>query len=370
MTRASKKTLVAAFALALCGCSVGNQLIAGRGEYELYRNTRLAPTVEARLAAGNRYLKNDPEGRYAAEIKAWFEHEEKAYVGAAWNSLPRLRAYMKALPDGPSHERVKSRAEELEATIGFAEKREQEAQARAAALEANLDRAAEQRKAFLDDTSGWIRALAAVRSWGKPLAELDSEVVSRFGGASIGDSCLDELCSKAFTPRFGIPIKQQVVPREAAHSVELVVKGGLIVEARLRGRELFSRLAEALDRRAVSFADPQSRAEGIGRAIGFVTETLGSALAAESCERPAVSPIVLERACGGVRVVATAALATGDDDVITFGPEAPLPEPTKPATGKGAPKKAAPPAVKAPGAAPTAPKAPGATPPTPPNPAP
>lgn len=351
-----KETLRRAFcvssAVALLGCSVGNQLVAGRSEYELYRNTRLAPTVEARLAAGNRYLKNDPEGRYAAEIKAWFEPTEKAYVGAAWNSLPRLRAYMKALPDGPSHERVKSRAEELEATIGFAAKREQEAEARSAALEANLERAAEQRKAFLDEMNAWIRSLATVRSWGKPLAELESEVAVRFGGNAIGDSCIDELCSKAFTPRFAIPIKQQVVPREAAYSVELVYKNGVLAEARLRGRELFSRLGEALDRRAVSFSDPQSRAEGIGRALSLVTEALGSSFAAEGCERPAVSPIVLERACGGIRIVATAALTTGEDDIIAFGPEAPLPEPPKPAAGKGAPKKAAPPAPKSPSAAP------------------
>jgi hypothetical protein len=345
-------------AVLLLGCSVGNQLVAGRGEYELYRNTRLAPTVEARLTAGNRYLKNDPEGRYAAEIKAWFEPAEKAYVGAAWNSLPRLRAYMKALPDGPSHERVKSRAEELEATIGFAQKREQEAEARVAALEANLERAAEQRKAFLDEMNAWIRALSAIRSWGKPLAELEPDVASRFGGNTMGDSCLDELCSKAFTPRFGIPIKQQVVPREAAYSVEIVVKSGVVAEARLRGRELFSRLGEALDRRAVSFSDPQSRAEGIGRALGLVTEALGSSFAGESCERPAVSPIVLERACGGVRIVATAALTTGDDDIIAFGPEAPLPEPAKATPGKGAPKKAAQPVPKAPSPLPPAPTKP------------
>jgi hypothetical protein len=344
-------------ALALSGCSIGNQLVAGRSEYELYRNTRLAPTVEARLAAGNRYLKNEPEGRYAAEIKAWFEPAEKAYVSAAWDSLPRLRAYMKALPDGPSQKRVESRAEELEATIGFAAKREKEAEARRAELEANLDRAAEQRREFLDEMSAWIRTLAAIRSWGKPLAELEPEVVSRFGGGAIGDSCLDELCSKAFTPRFAIPAKQQVVPREAAYSVELVLKGGAVVEARLRGRELFSRLGEALDRRAVSFSDPQSRAEGIGRALSLVIEALGSSLAAESCERPAVSPIVLERACGGVRVVATAALATGEDDLIAFGPETPLPEPPKPAAGKGAAKKAAPSPAKAPStAAPAPPK--------------
>lgn len=343
-------------AFALFGCSVGNQLVAGRGEYELYRSTHLAPTMEERLGAGNRYLKNDPDGRYAAEIKAWFEPAEKAYVGAAWNSLPRLRAYQKALPDGPSIERVKTRAEELEATIGFAEKRERESKERVEALQANLDRAAEQRKAFVDEVSAWITAFAGIRSWDRPLAELGPDVVGRLGGENGADSCLEELCSKAVTPRFAIPVKEKLVPREAAYSVELVLKGGAVVETRVRGRELFSRIAEALDRRAVSFADPQSRAEGIGRALALVTNSLGSAYAAEGCERPAVSPIVLDRGCGGSRVVATAALTTGEDDVIVFGPEAPPPEPPKAAPGKPSPKT--PKTPKTPnGAAPPSPKA-------------
>jgi hypothetical protein len=360
----AKRMLSLCFAAVLFGCSVGNQLVAGRGEYELYRTTRLAPTLEERLAAGNRYLKNDPGGRYAAEITAWFEPAEKAYVGAAWNSLPRLRAYQKELPDGPSIERVKARAVELEATIGFAEKRERESRQRAAALEENLERAAEQRKAFIDDVSAWLRAFAAIRSWDKPLAELGPDVVARLGGENGADSCVEELCSKAFTPRFAIPMKEKLVPREAAYSVELVRKGGAVVEARLHGRELFSRVAEALDRRAVSFADPQSRAEGIGRALGLVTNALGSAYAAEGCERPAVSPVVLERACGGSRVVATAALTTGEDDVIVFTSDAPPPEPPKAPPGKSTARKPAPktsttPKPRAPDG-PAAPKAPGA----------
>src|SRR5262245_27390252 len=147
----SGRHLVAAIAVALAGCAVGNQLVAGRGEYELYRSTHLAPTLEGRLAAGNRYLKSDPSGRYAGEIKAWFDPAEKAYVRMAWDSLPRLRAYMKAMPDGPSIDEVKSRAGELEATIGFADKRERESQARVEAIQESLERAAEQRKAFLDE---------------------------------------------------------------------------------------------------------------------------------------------------------------------------------------------------------------------------
>ena len=92
-----------------------------------------------------------------------------------------------------------------------------------------------------------------------------------------------------------------------------------------------------------------------------MTNALGSAFAAEGCERPAVSPIVLERACGGSRVIATAALTTGEDDVLVFAPEAP-PEPPKAPGGKGT--KAAPPAPKTPkprSEQRPAPKPPGAT---------
>jgi hypothetical protein len=355
-----RRATVACVACVLAGCAVGNQLIAGRGEYELYRETRLAPTQEARLAAGNRYLKSNPEGRYALEIKAWFEPAEKAYVGGAWNSLPRLRAYQAALPDGPSIERVKGRTEELVATIGFAEKRERESKERVEAIQANLERAAEQRKAFLDDVSAWIAALAGIAAWNKPLAELGSDVTTRFGGETVGDSCVAELCSKAFTPRFAIPIKDKLVPREAAYTVELVLDKGGVVQARLSGRELFSRLGEALDKRAVSFADPQSRAEGIGRALSLVTNALGGAFAAESCERPAVSPIVLERACAGTRVVATAALTTGENDVIVFSSDAP-PAPAPKASGKGA-KAGSAPTTAAP-KPPSTQKPPGGTPP-------
>jgi hypothetical protein len=368
--KAPKQSLVALVLLLGTSCAVGNQLIAGRGEYDLYRNVHLAPTLEGRLAAGNRYLKADPEGRYASEIKAWFDPAEKAYVAAAWNSLPRLRAYAAVLPDGPSIERVKARSEELQASIGFAAKRDREEKQRLDDLDAKLERASEQRKTFLDEVSATLRAFGAVRSWDKPLAELVPEVRARFGGDKVGDACLAELCTKPVTARFAIPVGRKIVPREATYSLELVLKNGVVVEARVHGRELFSRLGEALDRRAVSFSNPQSRAEGIGRALGLVTSALGSSFSGENCERVAVSPIVLERACGGLRVVATAALSTGDDDLIVFGPEAPPVEPPKTPPAKGTPAKPKP-APKAPGAAPpaSAPKPPGATPvaPTPPS---
>ncbi|HEX6767195.1 MAG TPA: hypothetical protein VF103_16975 [Polyangiaceae bacterium] len=367
MTRA-RTVFVALLGLSFGACAVGNRIVSGRGSYELYRTAHVAPTLEERLGAGNRYLKSDPDGPLADDLKAWFEPAEKGYVESAWNSLPRLRAYLKAMPDGPNAERVKARAEELEATVGFAQKREQESRERTAELQANLERAAEQRQAFIDDVTRWVKAFSAMTSWDKPLTELSPDVRAQFGGDNASDHCVGDLCSKAFTPRFAIPIKGKVAPREAAYTVELVVRSGAVAEARLHGRELFSRIGEALDRRPVSFTDPQSRAEGIGRALGLVTGAFGSAFPAETCEKPAVSPVVLERACGGVRVVATAALNTGDDDVLAFGPEAPPAPPAAPAKGqkggakepsaKAAPKTPAPKPSALPPQAPVAPSPP------------
>jgi hypothetical protein len=365
---ALRTACVALIGLSFGACAVGNRIVSGRGSYELYRTAHVAPTLEERLGAGNRYLKSEPDGPLADELKTWFDPAEKAYVEKAWNSLPRLRAYMKAMPDGPSADRVKARSEELEATVGFAAKREQESRARASELQANLERAAEQRQAFLDDVTRLVKAFSAVTSWTKPLAELPPDVRAQFG-ENASDHCVGDLCSKVFTPRFAIPVKGMVVPREAAYTVELVIRGGVVAEARMHGRELFSRIGEALDRRPVSFSDPQSRAEGIGRALGLVTGAFGAAFPAETCEKPAVSPVVLERACGGVRVVATAALNTGDDDVLAFGPEATPPPPAAPVkekkggakapTAPGAPKSpAAPKPSAAPPAAPAAPSPP------------
>ena len=318
------------FALAACallvstahGCAVGNQLISPHSEYRLYRTMHLAPTLEERLAAANRYLHVAPDGAYAPEVKTWFQGAERAYLVRAHDRLPMLTAYAEQLPDGPRLPEVQSRIAELKATAGFNVARVQRSDERVEAIEAGLERAAAQRKAFLWELSEWLGTLAAVRSFRQPPATLPPGLQQKLGIGDPATTCPLDLCVRSFTPRFAIPRAQgQLIPREAPYAVEIQLESGAVVALRLRGRELFSRIGEALDLRPVSFADPQSRAEAIGRALSLVQNALGPTLGATSCEKPAVSPVVLEHACDGVHVTVTAAIDAGDDDHIDFTPE-------------------------------------------------
>jgi hypothetical protein len=329
------KALVTLLALMLAlGCAVGQQLVSPHDPYRLYRQTRLAPTLEERLAAGNRYLHVAPNGVYASEVRKWFQGTERAYLVRAHDQLPMLLAYAKGLPDGPSIQAVASRVEELEAAGRFVAGREAARSERVESLEAGLERAAGQRKAFVLDLAGWIEALVSVRSYRQPLAALPADVSARFAIGDAAAGCPLDVCAQSSSPRFAIPhASSQLLPREAPYTAELSLASGLLVGARLHGRELFSRIGEALDLTPVSFDDPQARAEAIGRALSVVGNALGATLAADGCERPAVSPVVLERECDGIHVTVTAAIDPGKDDEIAFSPAAPAPPsvPTAPA---------------------------------------
>jgi hypothetical protein len=322
--RAVRLGLGLALVAALGGCAVGNQLVAPHDEYRLYRTMHLGSTLEARLAAANRYLHVAPDGAYAPEVKAWFDGAEQSYRARAHDRLPMLNAYAQGLPDGPNIAEVQARIEELKATAAFNVGRVQRQGDRVESIEAALERASAQRKAFVGELSEWLGALALVRSFGQPPSALPSALKQKLGLGDPATACPLDLCVKSFAPRFAIPRAQgQLIPREAPYSIEIQLANGSVAAVRLRGRELFSRVGEALDLRPVSFADPQSRAEAIGRALALVENGLGASLGAATCEKPAVSPVVLERACDGVHVTVTAAVDTGDDDHVDFAPEAP-----------------------------------------------
>ncbi|HEX5098130.1 MAG TPA: hypothetical protein VFV94_01460 [Polyangiaceae bacterium] len=324
-----------AFVAALEGCAVGNQLVAPHDEYRLYRTMHLAPTLEGRLAAANRYLHVAPDGAYAPEVKTWFKSAEQAYLVRAHDRLPMLNAYAQSLPDGPSIAEVTARIDELKTTAAFNVARVQRQDERVESIEAGLERASAQRKAFIAELSDWLGVLAAVRSFGQPTSALPPALTQKLGLGDPATACPLDLCVKSFAPRFAIPREQgQLIPREAPYSIEIQLANGAVAALRLRGRELFSRIGEALDLRPVSFADPQSRAEAIGRALSLVGNGLGPTLGAATCEKPAVSPVVLDHACDGVHVTVTAAVDAGDDDHVDFTPEAPPAPPAPPTPPK------------------------------------
>lgn len=317
-------------AAVLAGCGAGQQIASSHGDYRLYRQTRLAPTLEGRLAAGHRYLKVAPDGQYAEEVRAWFGSAERSYVARAQDSLPKLRAYLAALPDGPSAPEVRSRADELQTVIERRKRFETERNDKNAELAVALERAAEQRKDFVRLVTQWISEVAQIQSFGKPMSELAPELFQNMGLTDPESACMSGICSRFVETRFAVPQSApnsagRLLPRDASFYVELAFDEERLSGARLRGRELFSRIGEAFDLRPVSFADPQGRAEAIGRALALINNALPPALSAEGCEKPAVSPIVLERICGGVRLSVTSALASGEDDILMLEPERPLP---------------------------------------------
>src|SRR5262249_3494945 len=92
----------AALALALSGA--GCSFFAAPGDYAAYRATRVAPTLEERLAAAQRYLRDRPQGAFQDEVRAAFDHAEGVYYGSKRGSITGLYAYLEALPSGPHHE--------------------------------------------------------------------------------------------------------------------------------------------------------------------------------------------------------------------------------------------------------------------------
>jgi hypothetical protein len=109
----------------LASCASTARITGDFGDYRSYRQTRVTPTIEARLGASERYLSEFPHGDYSDEVRHWFIPAEKHYYKLAWNNLPRLRAYLDAMPRGPHAEAVTERIAELESRRLFADRRDQ-----------------------------------------------------------------------------------------------------------------------------------------------------------------------------------------------------------------------------------------------------
>ena len=303
------------------GCAAGTRITATHEDYRLYRDTRLATTMEERLGASHRYLSRMPEGKWASEVRSWFRLSEPAYYKSALDSAPRLRAYLLAMPDGPHAAAVTSRLVELETAAGFDEARNQRELGAARRVQSNLALAAEQRRAFMREVTALIERLAAIDSYGKPTSALDGDFLLYFRLQAPAAACDDAGCTKSVVARYQIPGGGTLLPREAAYQVELVLSEGALVRVELEGPELFSRLGAALELQAVERERPQTRVEAIGRVLPLLTNALEGKLPEARCARDPVSPTILERVCDGRRVSAVAG-GEGEMDRVTFEPAA------------------------------------------------
>jgi hypothetical protein len=306
--------------LLLGSCASTARVTGDFGEYRRYREIRLAQTLEQRLGASERYLREYPQGDYREEVRRWFAPAEKHYFKLAWNNLPRLRAYLDAMPKGPHAEAAGDRITELESRRVFADRRDQRMLDVAHGFESRFAEAAEQRRELLRELSLLARLLGQTRTFGEPTSELDSELLLRFRVRQPPGTCAADLCTKVFSFPYSVPDDKLLVKRVAEVTLRIQLDRGLVRELSLSGPDLFMRLAEAVEVRAVP-NNPQSRAEALGHAVDVLSEALDVPLPKTACEADAVSPVVLARRCNGVRLQVVAGLEPGSVDRLVVSPE-------------------------------------------------
>ncbi len=308
----------AALSLALIvgalSCASSARITGDFGEYRSYRQFRVATTLEARLGAAERYLRDYPRGDYRKEVRAWYFPAEKRYFKLSWNTLPRLRAYLDAMPHGPHAEAVAERISELDARRVFAERREQRVLNQAQQMESRLARAADQRRGFVHEFSRLTELLGATRTFNEPTSELDPALLIRFRERPPPLHCEADQCQKIFSFSYAVPEDRSLTERAIDVALQIRLERGLVQELSLSGPELFTRLAEAISVRAVPPLNAQARTEALGQALELVSGALDVPLPKQRCEVEAVSPVVLERRCDGLRLLVVAGTEPGAAD--------------------------------------------------------
>jgi hypothetical protein len=304
--------------LGLLGCASLPTLTERPEHYRLYRAARVAPTLEERLHAADRYLREVPDGPHEEQLRDWFVQAEERYYLSAFNRLSELYAYEQALPRGPHIEEVKSRIVALEA------RRSRRApaldEARIAATQGRLVRADAARRAFVTTVKDWATRLVRINTFGEPTSELGSETIFAFRLSPPQGACQGDSCRKLIELNYEVPGQRELVERAALLEVQLELERGMLKAARLAGPELWLRLAEALSLTPLPSPSAEERAAAVGRSVLLLRAVLESALPAAECEKPALPPAVLERACHGLRARMLVGRPGEQDDVFEVMP--------------------------------------------------
>ena len=318
-----KSWLIASLSAALIGCASLATLTERPEEYRLFRASRVAPTLEERLRAADRYLREAPRGLHATQVRGWFDKEEERYYLAAFNRLPNLYAYAAVLPRGPHIEDVKSRITALEIRRSAPSKRDKEEDAQIAATQARLVDADVKRRAFVAVFKDWTARLSKIQTFGEPTSELNDETIFAFRLSEPRGACQGDTCRKLLELSYPVPGEGELVDRAAVLEIQLNLQRGLLARARLGGPELWTRLAEALSLTALPSPTPEQRADAVNRASLLVRALLEPRFPAAECDAHAEPPVMLERSCRGLRVRMVAGQNTTDDDSIEIAPASP-----------------------------------------------
>lgn len=112
ISKASATVLAMAIAAVVAGLGcggVGQALVASPSDWSSYRATRIAKSLDEKMAASSRYLESHPEGAFAPEVSRFFERAEPLYFEARKGTKAGLFAYLDALPEGPQATEARER---------------------------------------------------------------------------------------------------------------------------------------------------------------------------------------------------------------------------------------------------------------------
>jgi len=164
--------------------------------------------------------------------------------------------------------------------------------------------------------------LAATRSFGEPTSELAPDLLVRLRERPPQLHCEGDQCQKTFSFSYAVPEDKSLIERTVEVSLHIRLERGLVQELSLSGPELLTRVAEAISVRAVPPFNPQASAEALGQALEIVNGALSVPLPKARCEAEAVSPVVLERRCDGLRLRVVAGTEPGAADRLSVQREA------------------------------------------------
>jgi hypothetical protein len=317
-------------AFLLSACTSARSFVAPADDYSAYRATRVAATPELQLAAAAHYVKRYPEGMFTPDVLAYFARTEPVFYAARQDTEAGLSAYLNALPHGPHAEEALERLRTL-----AAKRTRPDAMAQAAARAgAQLDRQAAERLAVREQISLWLDRFLDVAVWRRPLSEAPADLIVPWALGLPKPSCSPEpaagglaasnapgelvRCSKRLELPYSVFINARPDPRQATMDLALVLDpAGQVREMALSGPDLFARIEETYAARPIAPDDAASRINAISRMVDLVRREFAKKVSEDaSCKRRVVAPVILDLACGGLRIVVTAGLDASEADRV------------------------------------------------------
>jgi hypothetical protein len=316
-------------ALLVVACS-GTGLFASSAEYDQYRRSRVAPSVEERLAAAAEYLRENPEGTFSREVRAWFSAAEPRYFASAKQSVARLKTYLAVLPLGPHAAAARSQILALQQAAELKLRTERARALEDRAITDALAAAKRSREEFVQEFAEWARALAATEGLSRPMSELAGDFAARYASEVPSMACTDDGCVKSVTRSFGIPENGKLALRQVSYELHIELVQGSVRSVSIAGSGLFVALVEAIS--VKPFVTEPRAVETDQALVSLLENATESALPAAECARERGASMLLRRECRG-KILEASSGGGGPDRLELRAAEGAPTQPATPAPG-------------------------------------